>query len=281
MDAAALAVVFGVGLATGLLSGLVGIGGGVLLVPFLYLFYSQPALAGVRPTPDAATLAAHATSLFVIVPTSVLGTWRFHRQGAVVWRAAWPIGIAAALAAVLASRLAVLADPRLLRLAFGILLLVSAARMLRARASHPVAGAPDPPARPLRLSLPVTAGVGAVIGFFSALMGVGGGIIGIPLLLSTVRVGLRRVAGTSMATIALTSAAGAAAYMLASPAAPVRPGWSAGYVDLPVGLVLTAGTLVSVAFGAELNRRMDARRLAVVFAVLFAIAGVRLVVGNV
>lgn len=280
MDPAAFAAVFGVGLVAGLLSGLVGIGGGVLMVPFLYLFYSHPALAGVRPSADAATLAAHATSLFVIVPTSVLGTWRFHRQGMVVWRAAWPVGIAAALAAVLASRLAVLADPRLLRLAFGVLLLFSALRVLRARPPRAVAGDAPPPAQPLRLSLPVTAGVGGVIGFFSALMGVGGGIVGIPLLLSVVRLDLRRVAATSMAMIALTSAAGAAAYMLAAPAAPIRPGWSAGYVDLPVALAMTAGTLLSVAWGASLNRRLDARRLAVVFAALFAVAGARLVIGN-
>jgi uncharacterized membrane protein YfcA len=251
------------------------------MVPFLYLFYTHPALAGVSPGPEVATLAAHATSLAVILPTSLLGTWRFQRQGMVVWEAAVPIGIAAAAAAVLGSRVAALSDPRLLRLGFGVLLLFSAWRLLRSRpAPAAAAEAPAPPPRALRLSLPVTTGVGGVMGFFSALLGVGGGIVGIPLLLGVVRVGLRQVAATSMAIITLTSLAGAAAYMLAAPPAAVRPGWSAGFVDLPVALAMSAGTLLSVALGAELNRRLDARALAVVFAAVFAAAGTRLVVGN-
>lgn len=250
------------------------------MVPFLYFFYSHPALSGVRLAPEAATVAAHATSLLVIVPTSVLGTWRFHRQGAVEWRAAVPVGLAAALAAVLATRLALAVDPRLLRLAFGVLLLFSAARLLRARGKRPDPAAAVPPPLPLRLGLPVTGAVGGVVGFFSALMGVGGGIVGIPLLLSVVRVRLARVAATSMAMIAITSAAGATAYMLTTPASPVRAGASAGYVDLPVALALTAGTLLSVAPGAELNRRLDPRALALVFAAFFALVGLRLVAVN-
>ena len=278
MSAAAIAAVFGVGLVAGLLSGLVGIGGGVLIVPFLYLFYAHPAFSGVRPPPDAATLAAHATSLFVIVPTSLLGAWRFHRQGAVVWRAAWPVGVAAAVAAVLASRLAPVIDARLLRAAFAALLLYSAWRLVRARGPREAPAAPPAPPRPLRLSLPVTVGTGGVVGFFSALLGVGGGMVGIPLLLGAVRVDLRRVAATSMAVIALTSLAGAAAYMLASPASPFRPGASLGFVDVPVALAMSAGTLFSVGWGAELNRRMEPRVLALVLAVVFVVVAVRLVV---
>src|SRR5687768_319635 len=119
----AVAAAFAVGLLTGLLSGLVGIGGGVLMVPFLYFFYGHPGLAGVRLAPDTATLAAHATSLFVILPTSVRGTLAFQRQRTVVWRAVWPIGIAAAVAAALAAQLATRVDAAWLRLGFGVLLL--------------------------------------------------------------------------------------------------------------------------------------------------------------
>jgi uncharacterized protein len=216
----------------------------------------------------------------VIVPTSLLGTWRFHRHRLVVWRAAVPIGVAAALAAVLASRVAPMADPRLLRVGFGVLLLASAWRLLRSRGPVPSADAPEALPRELRLSRPVTVGVGGAMGFFSALLGVGGGIVGIPLLLGVVRMDLRRVAATSMAIISVTSLAGAAAYMLSLPAATLRPGWSAGYVDLPVALVMSAGTLLSVALGASLNRRLDPRALAVVFAVLFAVVGTRLLAGN-
>ncbi|HEU0302532.1 MAG TPA: TSUP family transporter, partial [Longimicrobium sp.] len=92
MGAASSVVVFVVGLLAGLLSGLVGVGGGVLMVPFLYFFYARPGWSGVAPPADVATVAAHATSLFVILPTSVRGAWAYHRRGLVVWRAVWPIG---------------------------------------------------------------------------------------------------------------------------------------------------------------------------------------------
>jgi uncharacterized membrane protein YfcA len=278
MGPAALVAVFGAGLLAGLLSGLVGIGGGVLIVPFLYLFYAHPALAGVRLAPDAATLAAHATSLFVILPTSVAGAWAFQRQGMVVWRAAVPIGIAAALAAVGAAQLAESLDPRWLRVAFGLLLLVSAWHLYRT--PHPNAAGAEAAERPVRLSPPRTLGVGAVIGAFSALLGVGGGAIGIPLLMHVIRIDLRHVAATSLAIVTVTSLGGAAAYMLAGPPSPVRSGMSVGYVDLAVGLTLVAGTLLSVRWGTVLNRRLNPRTLALLFAAFFALSGVRLVVGN-
>jgi uncharacterized protein len=280
MPAGGLAAVFVTGLLAGLLSGLVGIGGGVLMVPFLYLFYTQPGIAGVAPTVEAATLAAHATSLFVIVPTSLLGAWRFHRQGTVLWRVAIPIGLVAAVAALLAARAALLVEPRYLRLGFGVLLLVSAWRLLRSGGDPVPETEEPPPPRPLRLTPAVTVGVGGTVGGFSALMGVGGGIVGIPLLLSLVRVPLRRVAATSMAMVAITSFAAAAAYMVAVPPEPIRAGASLGFVDLPVALLMSVGGVLSVSLGAALNRRLPARSLGLVFAALFGAAGLRLLILN-
>jgi uncharacterized membrane protein YfcA len=272
MGVAALAVTFAVGLLAGLLSGLVGIGGGVLMVPFLYFFYAHPALSGVRPPPDTATLAAHATSLFIIFPTSVRGAWSFHRKGMVVWRAAWPIGLAAAVTAALAAQFAGLLDPRWLRLGFAALLIFSAWRLVGSSRA-PAAGGGPAPERPLRLAPGVTAGTGAVMGAFSALMGVGGGVVGIPLLINWVRVDLPRVAATSLAVITVTSLAGAGAYMAAGPAAPLRPGWSVGYVDVPVALAMSAGALAAVGWGASINRRMDKRTLSRTFAGFFLVVG--------
>jgi uncharacterized membrane protein YfcA len=277
MGAAAGAVVFVAGLLAGLLSGLVGVGGGVLMVPFLYFFYARPGWSGVAPPPDVATVAAHATSLFVILPTSVRGAWAYHRRGLVVWRAVWPIGAAAAVAAALATRMAVGVDPRWLRIAFACFLLWNAAHLIHPRRSRAQGEKGE---HSLRLSLPVTLGVGAAVGFFSALLGVGGGLVSIPLMMQVVGIDLRRVAATSLAVITLTSLGGAVAYMLAAPPAPVRPGFSLGYVDFAPALVLAAGTVLSVGWGAELNRRMNPRTLAWVFAVLFTVLGLRLLVEN-
>lgn len=276
----AVVVVFAVGLAAGLLSGLVGIGGGVLMVPFLYLFFAHPALAGLRLPPEVATVAAHATSLFVILPTSLRGAWSHHRTGGVVWRAVWPIGAAAAVAAVAAAQAATLLPPQLLRLAFAGVLLFSAVTLWRRKEARDEAGNPLPAGEP-RLTLPITLGTGAAVGFFSALLGVGGGIVAIPLLLWLVRLDMRRVAGTSIGIITLTSAAGAVAYMVSAPETALRGGgWSLGYVDLAAGVALAAGALTSVAWGAKLNQRLDARTLSRMFAVLFLLIALELIHAN-
>lgn len=242
------------------------------MVPFLYFFYAHPALSGVRPPPDTATLAAHATSLFIIFPTSVRGAWSFHRKGMVVWRAAVPIGVAAAVTAAAAAQFAGYIDPRWLRLGFAALLFFSAWRLVASAGPRSGEGAAAKE-RPLRLSVPVTGGVGAVMGGFSALMGVGGGVVGIPLLINWVRVDLPRVAATSLAVITVTSLAGAGAYMAAVPAPAVRPGWSVGYVDIPVALAMSAGALAAVGWGASINRRMDKRTLGRTFAWFFFVVG--------
>jgi uncharacterized protein len=119
-----------------------------------------------------------------------------------------------------------------------------------------------------------------VVGSFSALMGVGGGVVAIPLLMQVIRLEIKRIAATSLAVVALTSAAGAAAYMASGAAAPVRPGWSIGYVDVAAGLALTVGTLASVRWGARINAVLDPRKLALVFGFLFLVLGARLILQN-
>ena len=279
MAPVAIGVVFAVGLLAGLLSGLVGVGGGVLMVPFLYFFYARPGWSGVAPPPDVATVAAHATSLFVILPTSLRGAWAYHARDLVVWRAVWPIGLSAAVAAALTSRVAAEVEPRWLRLFFAAFLLWNAAHVIRSPKPEGEVEGAEP--RALRLSAPVTVGVGAAVGAFSALLGVGGGLVAIPLMIHLVGIELRRVAGTSLAVIALTSLGGTLAYMLAAaPAAPVRAGWSLGFVDLLAALLLTCGTLISVGWGAELNRRLNPRTLSVVFASLFTLIAAQLLFEN-
>lgn len=276
MAPAAVVTVFAVGLAVGLLSGLVGIGGGVLIVPFLYFYYAHPALFGVEAAAETATVVAHATSLFVIVPTAFRGTLAFHRAGLVVWRAVWPIGLASVVAAVAAARIATLLPPQALRVAFGVLLVVSGVRLAFRRSAEEV----PRPAHELRLSLPVTIAAGATVGVFSALLGVGGGIVAIPLLMYAVGVDVRRVAATSMGIVAITSAAGMLAYAVGGMGAAGRPPWSVGYVDVAVGTVMFLGALVSVPWGAALNQRLNPRTLAYVFAALFVLLGGRLVLEN-
>jgi uncharacterized protein len=264
-----------VGLAVGLLSGLVGIGGGVLIVPFLYFFYDRPDLFGVLVTPEARVVLAHGTSLFMIVPLSVRGALAYHRSKLVEWRAVWPIGAAAMVAAFAGAKLAVVLPPEALKTGFGVLLMFSAGRLVYRRA-----GLPEPaPAEP-RLSPVWTLSTGAVVGLLSALLGVGGGTIAIPLLIYVLKLDVRQVAATSIGIVGLTAPAGTMGYVIGGFGAPGRPPGSLGYVDLLVGSVMFLGAAVSVRWGIRLNQRLKPRTLEILFGVLLALIGLRLAGGN-
>ena len=110
-----LIVVLGVG--TGVLAGLFGVGGGILFVPILVLFF------------DMGQVEAEATSLLAILPTVVGGTWRQHRYGNVHWRSALLIGLVAVVG-VQAGVLAAVALPEdVLRRLFGLFMLGAAAQL--------------------------------------------------------------------------------------------------------------------------------------------------------
>lgn len=271
VDFGVLLALAGAGLAVGFLSGLVGIGGGVLIVPLLYFFYGHPSWSGVSVDPGLHAVVAHATSLFVIVPTSALGTWTYHRAGAVAWRAALPIAAFSMLAAVGGSLLAPRLPVPLLKLAFGLLLVFSGARLLRPGKA---------PTGALRTHLAMGAVAGAAVGLLSALLGVGGGIVAIPILVYLVGLRLDKVAATSMAIIVFTALAGAATYAVTGAGVEGLPPGSAGYVHAAAGMPILVGSLVAVQLGARVNQRMGDRRLRLMFALLFLLLGLRLVVLN-
>jgi uncharacterized protein len=269
-------VIIAVGVAVGLLSGLVGIGGGVLIVPFLYFFYDRPDLFGVIVSPEARVVLAHGTSLFVIMPTAVRGALAFHRSGLVAWSAVWPIGAGSVVAALGGARLAAVLPPELLKSLFGTLLILSGVQLLFRKSAPPTDVVPEAP----RLSLWVTFSVGLVVGLMSALLGVGGGIIAIPMLIYLVKLDIRQVAATSIGIIGLTASSGTIGYVLTGMGQPGLPPWSLGYVHVSAGLVMFLGAAFSVRWGAALNQRLKPRALAMMFGGLFVLLGLRLVGAN-
>jgi uncharacterized membrane protein YfcA len=264
----------GSGLAIGFLSGLVGIGGGVLIVPLLYFVYGHAGWSGFALPHGLQAVVAHATSLFVIVPTSALGTWTYHRSGAVAWRAALPIAGFSAVAALGGSQLAPMIPTPFLKLGFGVLLLVSGLRLVRGGdgADAPGGGRPH---------LVVGAVSGAAVGLMSSLLGVGGGIVAIPILVYFVGLELQKVAATSMAIIVFTATAAVVGYAVAGSGEPGLPAGSVGYVHILAALPILAGALAAVSLGARVNQRMNTRRLRLIFGILFLVLGARLAIQNV
>jgi uncharacterized membrane protein YfcA len=268
-------VIITVGLAVGLLSGLVGIGGGVLMVPFLYFFYDRPDLFGVVVSPESRVILAHGTSLFVITPTALSGAAAFNRAHLVKWRAVWPIGAVSVVAAFAGGALAMNLPPEALKTAFGALLIVSGVRLVYRRRAGSPAAVSEP-----RLSAPRMIIAGVLIGLLSALLGVGGGTVGIPLLIYVLKLNMKEVAATSIGIMGFTAAAGALGYMFLGYGDPGLPHWSVGYVDLAAGLCLLAGAIVSVRWGAALNQKLEPRALELLFGTLFVLLGLRLAGAN-
>ncbi|TVP75092.1 MAG: sulfite exporter TauE/SafE family protein [Gemmatimonadales bacterium] len=273
-----LGVALVMGLLTGFFSGLLGIGGGIVMVPFLYLVLSSPEWSGIVAPAGSGAAMAHATSLLVIVPTALSGTLAYRRAGVLDVRGLLPLMVAAALAAIPAAHLAGSLPDDLLRGVFGLFLLVTALRMSGVWQSR---NPPDPARRSHRASggrnrrLGGLVG-GSAIGFTSAVLGVGGGIVAIPVLAGWMGMALRQVAAGSVAIILCAAPAGVVSYMWAGRGLEGMPPGSVGFVSVPLALALVPGAVLMAPLGARLNQRLPLSVLRAVFALLLAGVGVRL-----
>lgn len=276
MSLAGWAAAATVGLLAGGLSGLIGIGGGAVMVPFLYFLLARPQIFGVHIPLEDQAVVAHATSLAAIVPISLRGVWLYHRAGLVEWRVATRLGLASAVAAVAGARLAIDLPGQLLKALFGLFLLISALRLvLPGRDDASTREADGSPGLGLRAVMG-----GFAVGLVSSLLGVGGGLVAIPILIHMLHLPIRKVSGTSLAIVVFTATAGVLSYGAS--------GWMGGfadrgaltYIELPTGIALTLGALVAVPVGTSIHQRLPTRSLRWLFAGLFLLLGGRIAIVN-
>jgi uncharacterized membrane protein YfcA len=260
-----LGLLVAVGLFAGLLAGLLGVGGGIVLVPaFLYVFrtlgFDGPQLMQL----------CLGTSLATIVVTSARSVQSHHRKGAVDWailRHWGPFIVAGALAGVLvASRL----RSDALALIFGILALTVALYLGFGRADWRLAGQMP---RGVRRAV-----VGPLIGFFSALMGIGGGSFGVPMM-TLHGVPMHRAVGTAAGFGLIIAVPGVAAFMAVPVDPATRPPLTIGAVNLVAFGLVVAMTLISAPLGARLAHRLDAGRLRRIFAVFLGVVAINMLRG--
>ena len=272
MTAVAWGVCLLFGVLVGTASGLLGIGGGTLLVPFLYTVVAAGSWAGVVIDPSMGVVVAHATSLVVTLPTAISGMFAYRTTGLAHWRIVVWMGTGAALGAAAGARVAPHLAPALLQGLFGALLLIAALRMF----VKSTTAAPPSQDRDRWVSL---LGFGLGIGFFAALLGVGGGIFAIPVLVYFTRLELPRVAATSLGIVVFASASGSLVYLLSAEAVSGDAA-TVGLILVPAALALIPGAVLGAWVGAALNRRVSGDNLRFVFAVLFAVLGLRYLLQN-
>ena len=277
MTIEALAVTAAVGAFVGLVSGLLGIGGGVFVVPFLYLLFASPQWSGVEPTADQLAVMAHATSLAIILPTALAGIRAHRRSGGLAVRPLLPLGLGAAGFSVVGAFTAARLPSTVLQGAFGILLLLVGLRLLGVlgRRSESRPAEEDPGAsQPWSRSGLVAAG--GAVGYLSALLGIGGGVVAIPLLMWGAKVPVERVAGSSLVVVLFAAVGGVSAYGLLGHGGGPQVSGAWGHVFLPAAMAMLPGAVFCAPLGARLNRRMNAGTLRRLFGLLLLALGIRL-----
>jgi uncharacterized membrane protein YfcA len=246
------------GLFVGFFAGMLGIGGGVMLVPLMAFVFAAQAFPA-----DRILHLALGTSLASIVFTSVTSLLAHHRRGAVRWdivrRAAIPLVIGTLLGSFVADVL----KSRYLAIVFVVFVYYSATRLFL-----------DVRPKPTR-QLPGAFGLwiaATVIGVISSLVGAGGGVISIPLM-TMCNVPMRNAVGTSAALGLPIALAGTAGYAFHGVGLDQLPAWSMGYIYLPALSGIVLGTLLTVPLGAKAAHRMPVPLLQKIFAaILFLLA---------
>lgn len=210
-----------VGLAAGVLSGLFGVGGGIVMTPGL------TALRGLPP------IVAVATPLPVILPTAAVGAFTYHRAGEVDMRAAAWISLTGAVASAAGALLTEAVNARWLLVVTAGLLAWQSIQILRGR-SRP-AGVEERPLHAWTLAL-----VGVVAGILSGLLGIGGGTIIVPALAGMLGVPLKRALGTSLVAVVVLVIPGTIVHTVL------------GNIDWAAALFLMIGSLPGARLGATI-----------------------------
>lgn len=248
------------GVVAGFLAGLLGVGGGLMMVPILTLLLTD------RGVPAAlAVKMAIATSMATILFTSIASLSAHHRRGTVRWdiaRSMSPGLVAGGLIAG-SGAFAVL-QGQALALLFAVFVGYMSLQMLIGRQPKPQRQMPG---------FAATAGMGGIIGFLSALVGAGGAFLSVPFM-TWCNVPPRQAVGTSAALGLPIAAASTAGYVISGWGLPPAVPGALGYLDLPALMVISAASMTLAPLGAATAQRLPVATLKRLFAVLLAILAI-------
>ena len=248
----------------GVMAGLLGVGGGLIIVPVLaWILHGQQ-------VSDAVVMhLAIGTSLATIVVTSISSVRAHHRRGAVLWPVVWRLTPGIVGGAWLGAAVADALPSVALQKIFAVFVLAVAAQM--------GFGAKPAPHR----DLPGTAGMlatGGVIGVMSAIVGIGGGSLTVPFL-TWCNTAMRQAVATSAACGLPIALAGSLGFVVTGLNATELPAWSLGYVYGPALAGVAFASMLTAPLGAKLAHTLPTEVLKKVFAVFLAVIGAKMLLG--
>lgn len=252
------------GAVAGLLAGLLGIGGGLVIVPALAVLFRQQGFAG-----DTLMHFAIGTSLATIVVTSVSSLLAHHRRGSVHWHAVQRLTPGIVLGALVGAWLARQISSPGLGVVFGVFEILVALQLMSGRQPAPHRVLPG------AIGLGVA---GAVIGAFSAVLGIGGGTLTVPYLLWN-RIDIRAAVGTAAACGLPIALAGAAGFALGHGGAGAPGGLSSGFLYWPAAAGIIASSVLLAPLGAWLAHRLPRQALQRIFSLVLLVIGLRMIAG--
>ncbi|MFP8968056.1 sulfite exporter TauE/SafE family protein [Pokkaliibacter sp. CJK22405] len=253
------------GAVAGVLAGLFGIGGGMVIVPALIFAF------GAQHVPtEVLTHLAIGTSLACIITTSISSIYTHNQKGGVLWSIFASCTLGILIGAMLGVQTAVMLPGPLLQKFIGVFAILVAIQMafnLKPKAGRELPGKPGMVA------------AGGVIGWASAIFGIGGGTLTVPFL-TWCNVRMQQAVGTSAALGLPIAISGALTNIVEGWNVEGLPEWSLGYVYLPAVLGIMIASTPFARVGAKLAHRLPAHVLKRAFAVLLVIVGVRFLVSG-
>ncbi len=250
------------GAVAGMLAGLLGIGGGIIIVPVLALVFEMQGI-------DINVLmhAAIGTSLATIVVTSLSSVRTHHRHRAINWSVVRVITVGVVAGGLAGAGLASFIPGKGLKIIFSVFVLLIAAQMYFGNSAKP------------HRALPGAIGIisaGSVIGIISSLLGVGGGSMSVPFL-TWCNVNIRSAVATSSAIGFPIALAGTVGFTVSGWDISGRPVMSIGYVNLPAFFSIVIASVVFAPVGARFAHHISPILLKRIFAAFLLVLGVRMI----
>ena len=246
----------------GLVSGMIGVGGCFIMVPIQFWLLTS---MGIDPT--IAIRVAFGSNLAVVLPTAISAVRIHHKRSAVVWSKVWILGISGLVGAMIGAKLASVLPAGILKKAFGLAVLFGAVRMLFGKL--PEVGDVYP-----KKHLYVLWGI--LLGLASGIIGIGGGVLMIPVLTIFLGFDMRSAIGSSTAVMIFTSLGGILSYIYNGLKVMGLPPYSLGYVNLLQFSLLAITSIPMARLGAHLAHKIPRTHLKYLFVVVMVYMGIKM-----
>ena len=252
-----------IGILVGLCSGLFGVGGGFLMVPLQFFL-----LTSNNINPDIALIISFATSLAIIIPTSITSAYKHNKELNNILKPGLLLGLFGIIGGLLGGFLAVRTPTKILQIIFGILLIIIAVKMFTDKNMKNNS-------KKHELNIILEAIIGIFVGIFSGLLGVGGGVIIIPILSVFIGYSLIESIGISSIFISLTAIGGMSSYIISGFNISPLP-YSLGYVNLIHFIGIALFSIPFAYIGAYLSHKIPINLIQKIFSILIILMAIKM-----